>query len=546
MKNNKHILLFEAFASNTLLKTIAFLDKEVGKRQRVEFLNNFKSFIEGYDIPLDKIDDSCFDYLGKKDALDLRNTEPVKNEDGIYCFKFWFSTDRGYLGYTYTGNTIKKKNTSRGTSDRYQIKFEDLESVGIKSGTVKKLNSVSDLKTGDIIYGIFSSEINNEFKKATIFKCEGSIYAIQDGSSGSNPGCRREEWSMYGRHSWHIGYSRRGTMDDDNHKICVHIDDGSELNIDGVRKGSTTSNIIIENPMEFNLPMNGKSVRSWWGDSFNSIGDDGVKVADFAIILYYDKLKELDLKSPAKLRSEREESRKDAYALLKNEEIKKANIARYMDQICDGLGLNYNNELNPRNLQKLVLKILNGNLAIMNIGYRSANTKIQRLINDIAYLMDEYKSSGKPLSGRQNKWVEERYRNLITRIKDYYNDTNLTGDQERSKKLIVRLEKEGKTEELEIYKKLLNIGNYISTSSLRDPINTVDDLRLMEIKIATIYNVMNHDHLRLTSYVRNAMDSLRSDEDDAFYYLNSIKDNEGHDEANRKLDLLDRYVKSIL
>lgn len=543
MKNKKHILLFEAFAANTLSKTIAFLDKEVGKQQRVEFLNNFKSFMDGYDVPLDKIDDSCFDYLGKKDALDLRNTEQVQNTDGIYCFKFWFSTDKGYLGYTYTGNIIKKKSEERRRSSDSKLKFEDLEAVGVTSGTILTLPNVKDVKTGDKIFGIFSDDVRDEFKPATIFVCDGKVFAVQEGSGGSTPDCNRDDWRQYGRETWYVGF-KDGRMGQDHYKLCKYIDDGSELNIDGVKKDSTPL-LKATDPMGFNLPMRDKLVRSW-SESYNSIGEDGIKTSDFAIILYYDKLKELDLKSPSKVRSEREESRKDAYALLKNEKIKRANIARYMDKICDGLGLNYNNELNPRNLQKLVLKILNGDLAILNIGYRSSNTKIQRLINDIAYLMDEYKTSTKPLSGRQKERVEERYHTLISRIKDYYNDTSHSGDRERSKKLIKRLEKEGKTEELEIFKKILNIGSYISTSSLKDPINTVDDLRLMEIKIATIYNVINHDHLRLTSYVRNTLDTLRNDEDDAFYYLNSIKDNEGYSEANRKLDLLDRYVRSLL
>lgn len=545
MKKNKHILLFEAFSANTLSKTIMFLDKEIGRKQRVEFINSFRSFIEEYNVPLDKIDDNCFDYLSKKDALSLRNTEEVKNTDGIYCFKFWFSMDSGYLGHTYTGNIVKKKSVSKYSSNRSRlVEFKDLEEVGVTSGTITTLKSVTNLKTGDKIFGIFSDDIRDSFRPGTIFICGDRVYAVQNYADGSSPDCNREDWRPYGRYTWYIG-SIGGRMGTDNYKLCKYVDDDSELNIDGVKSDLTPVKIETENPMEFNLPMRDKAIRSW-DDSYNSISDDGIQKADFAIILYYDKLKELDVKSPSLIRTEREESRKDAYALLKNEEIKRANINRYMDQICDGLGLNYNNELNPRNLQRLVLKVLNNDLAIVNIGWRNANTKIQRLINDITYLVDEYRNSSKPLSGRQKERVEERYVNLIDRVKTYYNDSNIRNDKERSKNLLKKLAEEGKNSELEIYQKILNIGNYISTSLKNTSINTIDDLRLMEIKIETINSVMYHDHLKLTSNVRNALDVLRDDINDAAYYLGKIDDNEGFEEANRKLDLLDRYIKSIL
>lgn len=543
MKKNKHILLFEAFSANTLSKTIMFLDKEIGRKQRAEFINSFRSFIEGYDVPLDKIDDSCFDYLSKKDALNLRNTEEVKNKDGIYCFKFWFSMDKGYLGHTYTGNIVKKKSVSKYSSNRSRlVEFKDLEEVGVTSGTITTLKNVTQVQNGDLIFGIFSDDIRDSFRPAKIFVCDGKVFAVQDYADGRSPDCDRDEWRPYGRYTWYLGF-KDGRTGNDHYKLCKYVDDGSELNIDGVKSDLTPVKIETENPMEFNLPMRDKAIRSW-DDSYNSISDDGIQKADFAIILYYDKLKELDVKSPSLVRTERQESRKDAYALLKNEEIKKANIARYMDQICDGLGLNYNNELNPRNLQRLVLKVLNNDLAIMNIGWRNANTKIQKLINDITYLVYEYRNSSQPLTGRQKERVEERYNNLIDRVKTYYNDSNIKYDKERSKALLEKLK--GKSNELEIYQKILNIGNHISTSLKNTPINTIDDLRLMEIKIATIYNVMSHDYLKLTSNVRNALDVLRSDAADAAYYLDRISDNEGFEEANRKLDLLDRYIKSIL
>jgi hypothetical protein len=543
MEKNKHILLFEAFASNTLSKTISFLDKEIGKNQRIEFLLKFKEFLGKYDVPLDKIDDVCFDYLNKKDAIEVRNIEPVTNSEGVYCFKFWFSTDKGYLGHTYTGNITKKESTNKKKSD-LDVEFKDIESVGIKTGTIKTLSDFRGLKTGDTIYGIFSSDYDQEFKKAIIYIDSGDrVYAIQDGSSGTAP--IESEWRKYGRNCWIIGRSPM-SKSDDNYKLCLHQDDGKELNIDGVTK---KKNIILDpvsNPMEFNLPMYGKFAVSW-EDRNNSIRDGLIKMADFAIILYYDKLISLNLEKPSELRSQRTENRKDAYALLKNEEIKRANINRYMDKICIGLGLNYKNELNPRNLQRLVSKILNGNLSLMYIGWRDARIKIQRLVEDIYQLIYEYNNCSNPITDSQKGRIEERYLLLTNRIKEYFNDRILSEDRSRLLELIKKLENNPDTfkEEIKILEKLISIGDYISRSISRSSINSIEDLRIAEIKIATIKNVMTDDYLRLTPNVRNLLESLRYSSGDSYYNIMQIRNSEGYKKANDKIDLLDRYIKSI-
>lgn len=548
MNRNKYILLFEAFSAKTISKTIAFLNKEVGKGEKDKFLNDIKKLTVDYDLPVDKIDDSYLEYLGKNDATMVKSEERVNNPDGIYCLKFWFSIDKGYKGYTYTGNETKQKPQVIRKSDG--ITIEDLKSVGITTGTIITLeDDVSKLKTGDKIVGIFSDDSSRPFQLATAFVHAGQgYYSIQDLAHGSTPDVSDSQvWRRYGRSSWNIG-SSGGRRANDNRKLAKYIDDGSVLNINGFEIGKpTVTTTTIVDIMEFNLPMRGKIPRSWWTDSYNSISnEESFRTSDFAIILYYDKLYSNISKRPSVIRRERDIEKEGAYALLKNEDIKRANINRYMDSVCDGLGLNYENDLSPKNLQRLVLKVLNGDLSLMYIGYRDANARLQRLINDISYLLDEYANCEKPLSGRQKERVQERYRNLTARIKDYYSDNTLSLDKERSKELLKMLNDDNRVEELKIFQKILSIGRYISTSSLSNPISTIEDLRFIDIKLNTIRNIMGNDYLRLTSYVRNTLDSLRSDSGDAFYYIKKIKDNEGYEKANARLDSLEKYIKSIL
>ena len=105
MSNMKHLMLFEAFESNALSKMMKFLDKKVDTNSKERFKDKLKRLITQFDIPIDKISDKDVKYLNRNQALKLRNVDRVENYKEIYCLKFWFSMDEGYLGFTGTGNT---------------------------------------------------------------------------------------------------------------------------------------------------------------------------------------------------------------------------------------------------------------------------------------------------------------------------------------------------------------------------------------------------------------------------------------------------------
>ena len=100
----RYLKLFEAFEAQALSKVIKFLTKKVGKNSSNTFKNKLKNIMDIYDIPLDKIKESNVKYLSKKQAIKIDSTEDVDNRFGIYCIKFWFSLENGYIGYTGVGN----------------------------------------------------------------------------------------------------------------------------------------------------------------------------------------------------------------------------------------------------------------------------------------------------------------------------------------------------------------------------------------------------------------------------------------------------------
>ena len=100
----KYLKLFEAFESSVLTNTIKFISKKVKDDDVNIFKNQLNSLMKNLDIPISKINENDIEYLPTKKALKIENDGPVKNETGVYCIKYWFSLEKGYLGRTGVGN----------------------------------------------------------------------------------------------------------------------------------------------------------------------------------------------------------------------------------------------------------------------------------------------------------------------------------------------------------------------------------------------------------------------------------------------------------
>lgn len=210
MKKMKHILVYEAFSSKTISKTLNFVDKKVGKDQKKKFLNVLREIKDRYDFPIDIIDDKWMDYLSKKEAYILNSSKTVDNHYWIQYLKFWFSLEKGYLGYSGVGNKVVswKLYIDKDEGEKHNEPFSPSDIRNIiennilpNKGKLITINNYKDLNHLDkcVLYA------DGDLTKATlwVYRYDGRdyIYAIQNSASGNTPDVRgdRRDWSQYGR-----------------------------------------------------------------------------------------------------------------------------------------------------------------------------------------------------------------------------------------------------------------------------------------------------------------------------------------------------------
>jgi hypothetical protein len=161
----RYQFLNEAFESKAISKTLAYLDK-VGNKSKSEFLKTLKKMKDNYDYPIDKIDDAFIKYTNRKEALKMKFDGELQNPWKIYCLKFWFSLESGYLGYTATSNknykysVLKKGKNEPFNSDELdyiKTKFDK------KTGLLIPVKDYSSLRTGEKVIGCFASHHDYDY-----------------------------------------------------------------------------------------------------------------------------------------------------------------------------------------------------------------------------------------------------------------------------------------------------------------------------------------------------------------------------------------------
>jgi hypothetical protein len=100
----KYIKLYEAFESQVITNTLKFLTKKIGQKSATSFSDDIKRLMGIYNIPISRIKEDDLEYLRTSKAIKVKNNEPVNNNWDIYCIKYWFSVEQGFLGKTCTGN----------------------------------------------------------------------------------------------------------------------------------------------------------------------------------------------------------------------------------------------------------------------------------------------------------------------------------------------------------------------------------------------------------------------------------------------------------
>jgi len=547
MSNMKHLMLFEAFESNALSKMMKFLSKKTDSNSKERFKDKLKRLITQFDIPIDKISDKDVKYLNRNKALKLKNVDKVENDKGIYCLKFWFSMDEGYLGFTGTGNVTmdfneyisgsrrrssSDKNSPFTTRELDYIKY----SLDIKTGSLEPVKNYENIQHGQLVIGIFSDDEDNldRLGVAKIWRDENHLYAIQDITSGGSPEDEIDgvSWRNWGyRYSWSLDsvYSPGS----DHYKLHIYTPSDEPLHIVGDKKEEKKEE--VSSPLGFNLPLNSSYGLREWGDTSWSIDDYTlVEKSDFSIILMLDDILK-SVKTPVnKTKLNREESREGATKLMSDSQIKKANIERYLTAIVGKMGIERDiKEL--QNLQKLVIKSVCGDLAFISIykgrpGFDSLDSisgyiydmMISTDGNDKNYYLSSIISSFKSL----NSYSEEYTKQYNESLKEINNS-----DIEPLK---------------EIFRIFIEIGKKIKNYLLSQNIQTIEDLGMVMVKLRSIRNLTSERGFSL-SYTRNILNEFHYTSD-VRYYINECNERRSSEvlEDIKKVKHIERYIDSLL
>ena len=206
----KYLKFYEAFQSKGITNTLKFLKDKVGKQSSDSFISSLKDFMSGVDFPIDQLSDNNIKYLSAKKAIQLRCESPVTNERGIWIIKYWFSIEKGFLGYTATGNKEEKEvpdlnSGSHGLRDTISFTDRNLEYIKERitpTGEIWEVFDYNKLQSGDTVIGEFDSSI--ALAKIFVDRYDNRrTYAIQKVAAGSEPD--NSDWTnyrQYGDLSW--------------------------------------------------------------------------------------------------------------------------------------------------------------------------------------------------------------------------------------------------------------------------------------------------------------------------------------------------------
>ncbi len=506
----KHLLLYEAFKSKGISKTLKFLsEKGVGKD---DFLNELKKILEIYKFPISEFTDDDIHYMNSSKAKNIKIPDgyDIMNPWGVYALKFWFSLEEGFLIKSGIGYDLSK---SLDHENINKIK----EEFGFKKGTLTPVtvSNLKKLKTGDIVFGYFDDTRRDyKFSKATIFKEDGRIYAIQNVSDGSSPRIS-DDWKSFGEYSWALS-----SMNDDTVALHLWVDGDHDLKIDGG----------VEYTDDLSVNRNGKLVSSV---------ESYIKKSDFALVIYLDNLIKYD--SIEDIRSERTESRSGATALMSNEEIKKINYDKYMASLLVKKGIHKDSKYDDlKNLQNIVSNFLLGEWVLITLykrvpDYRRPDyrSKIVNFYQNIELLIKE-----------EDK---EYYLNkLIKNYKNSLEDCDLYKRRFLKSEGMVR--DLGNQDTIFIFEKFLKLSRYLRDKISSTKIDTIDDLVILLYKFNSISEYMNDDRIEFQGGLYGILSNFHYADSDVDYSVrkyNKVSESE-HNENLRRIDLIKKFIDKTL
>jgi hypothetical protein len=506
----KYLRLFEAFESIKLSKTLKFVNKE----SKDVFLSILKNIANSIDFPISKFSDEYFEYLPFKKALDLNFSQedkpcdatsrqaypefavagavcdrgmvdrkwgrsvrkakcPICNGTGVKkkdtydlkWIKFWFDKDGKYITVSGTDGKI-----------RGQSKTSMMRTLSIYSQELAGTDISRNISDYDVVQNLSNDELKS-LPTGSIFMCKihnietvcvawrapsnGRFFAIQNRHNGSSDE-HSSEWRKYGSRSWVI---------------------------EGTGEYSGTPQLLVPKGVKLEEDeLDDKIDPYTWNALLNyrygniELGRDSnvakiLSGAHFAIVLNFLDLGLSGFKKKGDINTEREERKSGTLALMDNEEIKTANIQRYIDEISKKMTVS--DDL--KQLNKTIFKFLGGSYAGLYV-LRGKNQ------NNFEYFISYL------YRGIESKDESDKKNNLeaaTNYLRQTY-ESNLKFNSEitvATNKMYLTINSNGKQAYKPLLDKILEINTAIVSKIKSFEIESIEDMEIISEKMSSIRNI---------------------------------------------------------
>jgi hypothetical protein len=526
----KYIKIYEAFESRVISNTIKFLSKKIGETET--FYNDIRKLMNQYDINISKIKEEHLEYLRTSKAIEVKSDE-FDNDLNIYCIKYWFSIEKGFLGRTATGSLktpyskIKynylEKNRNFDSDQFLFIKNE----LGIEKG---KLSSVLDyeyLKTGDDVLVILGRESKVTIGKIFIDSDDGygrSIFIYNNDTSDgitihSNEPIFLKKYSK----RWRLG-SNFNKIDDDHHQLHTYTMDNKELRfVENENEHDHKANLA-----DFNKPLDVSGNIVDWTINNQDIIEDVIKKSDFAIIVYIDKL--LSISSRNFIQKNRIDLKKGATALMSDKEIKEINIQKYTNKLISIYGLSVDSE-DFSKINKFINTIMGNKFIMFNL-YLEQYKRLDFFINDLYDLVNV------------NRNKDYYFDRVINRFRDIRNESTITKRLYTNNLNIIL--NSGNENLIVFTKRLLDLGEKINKYIESNNIENIHDIISIKYKLETISKFITESRYKIPESYYNVIYVIDESERIFDKYVKQCNSEEEFKETMMKLNIIEKFVNSLL
>jgi hypothetical protein len=439
----KYLKLFEAFESLKLSKVLNFLNKS----SQSKFIDEVKLICDYIDYPISKLTDDDFEYVPYRKALSINRPDA----DGkLELIKFWFDKD---------GNYITKTCINGRSIDNYMFSSKKVSDYVIGDNITR--SDLNGLPVGTKIYLSCSDGAGVGY----LYKYSSHYFILQDFAYGTTPSDYGDEgWREISRKSWII------SGEDDYYVMKL-----AYPKLDNLKDGEEG---------DFNIGFN-------ISNNYISYIQSDIKDSNFALILNLSNLKGISLKD---IRSERKDRKTGAFTT--DEEIKKANIERYLNNI---LGI----DSFISNPDKVISRLIKSDyllflISATDIVYRlkNINNKYYEIIKSNEYNKEYIIEDIKELYKNNKKYTNE-ISNNIERFKKSISKWKTTKDPDDLVESVFNPIKsrrdydkiiEAADKQVDL---LLEVSKNIKDILLSNKIETIYDLEIIIHKISLINNIFS-------------------------------------------------------